>query len=76
MFEEVVGQNTRDAIQQQSVDTLFTEKFVHIGTVAIKFLCEPRYGTPLTTQFLFDELTNVYHNKKQKRKPSDTYLSV
>ena len=58
-------QSTGNLNQQGSINTFTLENIVHIGTVATKFVCEPRNGASLTVKLLFYNLTYVYHTNKK-----------
>lgn len=67
IFEEIVGEHRGDAEKQKRINAFLTEKLIHIGAVAIEFPCEPRHGTPLAAEFLFDEQTDVHHSRKKQK---------
>lgn len=54
-------QYATDSQQEFCINTFSFEYGVHIGPVAIKFVCKPSHRTFLAVKLCFYQLTDMYH---------------
>lgn len=58
--EKIAVQYDADTFQQTRIDALPLEDIIHIGTVAVQFVCEPTHTAFLAVQFCLYFFTDVY----------------
>lgn len=67
VLKKVVLQKLRDSKQEGRIEALSFEDIVHIGSVAIEFLCEPPHRASLPAKLLLNQISNMYHSVPQQK---------
>lgn len=62
VFEEVMPEDAGYAGKHVRVNAVFLEDAVHIGAVAGEFPCKPGDASFLSSEFLLDQLADVFHD--------------
>lgn len=75
--EEVAVQHDTDALQQYRVDPLALKDVIHVSTVTVEPMGQPRRAASLATQLSFNFFTDVNHHNRPsvlQQPPAATWL--